>query len=311
MSNLDFILDTDVGGDCDDMLALAYLVHAQRTMNLRIKAVTQCNACPGGGDLIRTFFESIGEPVPPIGGPVGKAINADNYCTKVLDRFGDGDIRTYPDAVTVLRSALAESKNAVLCAIGPLNNIAALLESKGDDISPLDGVSLVRERCAKVVLMAGGFVKAEDGRNRPEWNALCDAPATQTTVRLCPVPLVFLPFETGLDMLTGGPLMDRYGDGTPLTLSFYLTGDTREKGGRHSWDPATLLYAIEGCGDFFDESPPGTVAVDEEGRTEMTDDPNGLHSFLTIKPHDGMTGQQCKDRIAAYLDRCALSVHIS
>jgi len=308
-NRLDFILDTDVGGDCDDMMALAYLVHAKQNFGVRIKAVTQCNACPGGGDLIRTFFENIGEPVPPIGSPVGKAINADNYCTKVLDRFGDGEIRSYPDAVTVLRRALVESENAVLCAIGPLNNIAALLESKGDDISPLDGVSLVREKCAKVVLMAGGFVKGEDGRNIPEWNALCDVAATQATVRLCPVPLVFLPFEAGLDMLTGGPLMDKYGDDTPLTFSFYLTGDTKDQGGRHSWDPATLLYAIEGCRHYFDESLRGTVIVDREGRTVMTDDPDGLHSILTIKPHNGMSEQQCKDQIAAYIDACSLKVH--
>ncbi len=309
MKPIDFILDTDVGGDCDDMMALAYLVYAQRNLGVHIKAVTQCNACPGGPDLIRTFFEHIGEPVPAIGGPVGNAANADNYCTKVLNRFGDGDIRTYPDSVSVLRRALVDSENAVLCAIGPLNNIAALLESKGDEISPLDGVALVREKCVKLVVMAGGFVKEEDGRNRPEWNALCDVPATKATVQLCPVPLVFLPFEAGLDMLTGGPLMDKYADTTPLTLSFYLTGDTKERGGRHSWDPATLVYAVEGCKDFFDESPRGTVIVDEEGRTEMTADPNGQHSFLTIKAHDGMTAQQCKDQIAAYIDGLSLIVH--
>lgn len=305
---LDFILDTDVGGDCDDMLAIAYMIYAQQHSMVKIKAVTQCNACPGGTSLIRTAFEFLREPAPLIGEPVGNALSADNYCTSVLDRFGS-DHLTYPDAVTVLRRALADSSDAILCAIGPFNNIAALLESKGDEISPLDGVSLVREKCAKVVVMAGGFVKGEDGLNRPEWNALCDVPATKTMVQLCPVPLVFLPFEAGLDMLTGGPLMDKYGDGTPLTLSYYLTGDTREIGGRHSWDPATLLYAIEGCGDWFDEGSRGTVAVDDEGRTVMTEDANGLHSVLTIKPHDGMTEQQCKDCIAAYLDECALAVH--
>ena len=309
MNPIDFILDTDCGGDCDDMMALTYLVHAQRTMNVRIKAVTQCNACSGGPDLIRTFFERIGEPVPAIGAPVGNARDHDVYCTSVLKRFGDGEIREYPDAVTVLRRALVESEDAVLCAIGPMNNIAALLNSKGDEISPLDGVSLVREKCAKVVVMAGDFAPGEDDRNIPEWNAKLDIPATQTLAEQCPVPLVFLPFETGLDMLTGGPMMDKFGEGTPLSYSYTLYGNTREIGGRHSWDPATLLYAVEGCKDWFDESPRGTVIVDEEGRTEMTADPNGLHSYLTIKPHDGMTMQQCKDQIAAYLDGCALSVH--
>lgn len=311
MKPIDFILDTDVGGDCDDMLALAYLTYARKHLNVNIRAVTQCNACPGGGDLIRTFFDHLHEPVPAIGGPVGDAKNYDNYCTLVLNHFGDGEIRTYPDAVTVLRRALAESENAVLCAIGPLNNIAALMESQADGISPLNGVELIRQKCAKVVLMAGGFVCGKDGRPTPEWNALVDIPATKKTVSLCPVPLVFLPFETGLNMLTGGPLMEKYGEDTPLTLSFirYPHDHTQEVGGRHSWDPATLLYAIEGCGEWFDESPRGTVFIDDEGRTIMAENTDGLHSYLTIKAHDGLTEQQCKDSIAAYLNKCALKVH--
>ena len=78
MKPIDFILDTDAGSDCDDMMALAYLVYAQRTQKVRIHAVTQCNACPGGSDLIRIFFEHLGEPVPPIGGPAGNAKNYDS-----------------------------------------------------------------------------------------------------------------------------------------------------------------------------------------------------------------------------------------
>lgn len=307
---VDFILDTDAGGDCDDMMALAYLAYAQRHLNIRIRAVTQCNACPGGPDLIRAFFEHLGKPVPMLGGPVGNAKSCDSYCTSVLERFGDGEIRTYPDAVTVLRRALAESENAVLCAIGPMNNIAALLESAPDEISPLDGVSLVREKCAKLVVMAGGFVPGEDGRNIPEWNALVDVPATQKMVTTCPVPIVFLPFETGLNMLTGGPMMDKYGESTPLSYAYVHYADTREIGGRHSWDPATLVYAVEGCRDYFTESPRGSVTVDDEGRTVFTENPNGLHSYLTIRLWPELTEQQHKNRIAAYIDRCTLNAHL-
>lgn len=306
---MDFILDTDAGGDCDDMMALAYLVYASRHLNVRIKAVTNCNACPGGPDLIRTFFEQIGAPVPLLGGPVGNAQSYDNYCSSVVQRFGSGEIRAYPDAVTVLRRALAESENAVLCAIGPFNNIAALLESQSDEISPLNGIELMREKCAKLVVMAGGFTPGEDGRNIPEWNALVDVCATQAMVKLCPVPIVFLPFETGLDMLTGGPMMDKYGENTPLSYAYVHYADTREIGGRHSWDPATAVYAVEGCRYFFDESPRGTVTVDDEGRTVLNKNPGGLHSVLTIKPIHGLTQQQCKERIAEYIDRCALIAH--
>lgn len=305
---IDLILDTDAGSDCDDMMALAYLVWARQRGQIRLRAVTNSNACPGGADLIRTFFEQLGEPVPPLGNPVGHAQNYDTYCSSVLRRFGD-EVRAYPDAVSVLRRALVESERAVLCAIGPFNNIAALLESQGDEISPLDGVTLMRKHCARMAVMAGGFVPGEDGQNIPEWNALVDASATRQMVKLCPVPITFLPFETGFNMLTGGPMMEKYGERTPLSYSYIHFADTRAIGGRHSWDPALVLYAVEGCRDFFAESPRGTVCVDGDGRTTLRSDPNGLHTVLTIQPHSGLTEQQCKNRIAEYIDACALSAH--
>lgn len=307
-SPIDLILDTDAGSDCDDMMALAYLAWARQRGWIRLCAVTNSNACPGGADLIRVFFEQLGAPVPPLGGPVGHAQNYDTYCSSVLQRFGDG-VREYPDAVRVLRRALVESERAVLCAIGPFNNIAALLDSPADEISSLDGVSLVQKHCARLAVMAGGFVPGKDGRNIPEWNALVDAAATRRMVELCPVPITFLPFETGLNMLTGGSMMEKYGERTPLSYAYIHFADTRAIGGRHSWDPALVLCAVEGCRDFFDEELRGTVSVDDDGRTVLHHDLHGLHSVLTIRPHSGLTEQQCKDRIAEYIDACALNAH--
>ena len=310
MKTLDLIFDTDVGSDCDDMMALAYLVYAKRYRNIRIKAITHCHNCPNGIPAIRALFRHLGEDIPPLGKMPGEQVARNNYSRAVAERFGmEEDFAPTPDAVKVLRRALAESEDAVLCAVGPFSNIAALLESTGDEISPLDGVSLVREKCAKVVVMGGCFVPSADGRPSPEWNARVDIAATQTMVRLCPVPLVFSPYELGENMLTGKPMMDKYGGDTPLSLSFLSFSDTAAKGGRHSWDPATAVYAVEGAGDRFEESPRGTVTVDDEGRTIMHADPAGLHSVLRIKMHDGMSLQACKNEIAAYIDGCAMRVH--
>jgi len=310
MNRLDLIFDTDVGSDCDDMMALTYLVYARRYRNVDIKAITHCHNCPNGVPAIRALFRHLGENIPPLGKMPGEQVVRNNYSRAVAERFGmEEDFAPTPDAVKVLRRALAESENAVLCAVGPFSNIAALLESDGDEISPLDGVSLVRERCAKVVVMGGSFVPSADGRPSPEWNARIDIAATQTMVRLCPVPLVFSPFELGENMLTGKPMMDQYGEKTPLSLSFICFSDTLARGGRHSWDPATAVYAVEGVGDLFEEGPRGTVTVDNEGRTILTPNPTGLHSVLRIKIHDGMSLQACKNEIAAYIDECAMNVY--
>ncbi len=310
MKKLDFIFDTDVGNDCDDIMALAYLVYARRHLGVELKAITHSAKCANGIAAIRAFFKHLGEAVPPLGRMGGDRIVRDNYSKAVAERFAEeADFADVPDAVSVLRRALAESENAVICAVGPFTNIAALLESEGDEISPLDGVSLVREKCAKMVLMAGDFVMLEDGTSKPEFNAKVDAPATATVARLCPVPLVFSPFELGLHMLTGKPAMDKYGEDTPLSLAFIRYHDTFAKGGRHSWDPATAVYAVEGCGAYFDDSRCGTVTVDESGATYMRDDPCGMHRILTVKQQAGQTEAEMKATVAAYIDSCAMKAY--
>ena len=311
MEKLELIFDTDVGADCDDMMALSYLVYAKRNLNLDIKAVTHSNSKEACTAAIRLFFENLGEEVPPIGRAVEGTKGYDNYGGAILERFGKGrTFPTEPDAVSVLRRSLVEAKNkAVICAVGPFANIAALLESKGDDISPLDGVSLMKEKCEKLVLMAGGFVNGEDGRPVPEWNVKVHIDASQKMVTLCPVPIVFVPFELGLGMITGKPAMDKFGEDTPLSLSFIKYGNTQKVGGRHSWDPATAVYAVEGLKDFFCEDLRGTVTVDDEGRTLMSQDPNGLHSVVTLRFAQGEDEKACKARVAAYIDACAMSAY--
>jgi inosine-uridine nucleoside N-ribohydrolase len=305
---MDLILDTDVGSDCDDMMALAYLVYARRSLGVRIKAVTYCNGCEDGVPAIRAFFRTLNEAVPPIGwgGRDGRAY--DRYCRAICERFGtDADRGEIPDAVSVLRRALRESEGAVLCAIGPFTNLAALLESKGDAISPLCGRELLKRSCKEVILMGGTFVSGAESAP-PEWNARLDAAATRRFVEDCPVPIAFLPFEAGKDLLTGKPVMERYGESTPLSLSFCRFPGVRTAGGRHSWDPAAVLYACEGYGSYFCEALRGTVSVDEEGRTRMHPFEEGMHTVIGIGTKDGEIESDRKAAIAAYIDSCAMRV---
>ena len=305
MKKLDLIFDTDVGSDCDDMMALAYLIYAKRNLNVSIKAITHCNGCVDGIPTIRAMFRHLGEECAPVGSVAVPSEAYDDYAKQVAERFADtSDRQEAPNAVSVLRRALCNSEEAVICAVGPFTNIAALLTSKGDEISKLDGVELVRKKCKRIVIMGGRFDVRE-----PEWNARADAPATKTMVALCPVPIVFVPFEAGYNMITGGPLMDTYGQSTPLTMSFFLHSGVIEKGGQHSWDPITAVYAIEGCLDFFEESDACTVTVEDDGTTVVSGK-GGMHTIISIKNHSGLTEQQCKDRIASYLDSCAVKVYL-
>lgn len=306
MERLNLILDTDLGSDCDDMMALTYLVYAAHHKGVQLCAVTHSNGCPEGPDAVRVFFEHLGEPVPPIGKAVVPMKAYDHYCKEIVERFDKGVGREYPDAVTVLRRALVEHDNVVICAVGAMTNIAALLESEPDEISPLDGISLVRERCTKLVLMAGIFDPAVE---RIEWNIHLDIPAARVVAERSPVPVVWLPSETGSAIITGGPVIDAFGEDTPLSLSFCRFPGVLGQGGRPSWDPATVLYATEGCGAFFEETPPGTVTVEENGKTVYTVDGARKHLVLSLQGINSEGVAQTADRIAAYIDECAMWVY--
>ena len=158
MKTVNIILDTDIGSDCDDMAALAYLVYAKRYLEVNIAAITYSHTSEYGVGCIRAFFRNMRENCPPIG--VGDIVEGsrDFYCRRICEEFGGKKYEAASDgAVRVLRKALVNNERSVICAIGPMTNIAALLKSAPDDISELDGVRLVEQKCDRIIMMAGDF----------------------------------------------------------------------------------------------------------------------------------------------------------
>jgi inosine-uridine nucleoside N-ribohydrolase len=288
-------------------MALGYLIQAQKENKIKINAVTFSHPSPYGAAAIRATFHYFGETPPPVGIMEGGYSLQDYYAMGVAEQFANEDDKVPAEsAVTVLRKALTECEDkAVICAVGPLTNVGALLKSKPDAISPLNGVQLMAEKCERLVLMAGQFTPDEKGELPAEWNVKCDIPAAQAVADLSPVPIAWLPFETGLDMITGRPMLEKYGDSSPIALSFHLC--PWGKNGRHSWDPATALYTVEGCGDFFVEHH-GRVTVDENGITHQAE--NNSDNNCVIYPNiANETAQESKDKTAKYLDSAVMKLH--
>ena len=46
MEKIDLIFDTDAGSDCDDIMAMAYLLYAKRNLNINIKAARFTGSAP-------------------------------------------------------------------------------------------------------------------------------------------------------------------------------------------------------------------------------------------------------------------------
>lgn len=309
---IDFIFDTDAGADCDDIMALTYLTYAVKRKMIRILAVTHCLDTPHGVPAIRSFFRFFGEVTPPVGRMVGGAHIPDNYTQGMSEKFATGaDFDDAEPAVRVLRRALVQSENGcVICAVGQFTNIAALLNSQPDDISPMTGAELMKKKCRELVVMATNLYSSE-----PEWNVKWDVPAAKTMFARCAAPITVLPFETGIDMITGSGLVEKYGDSTPLTLSFILFNEKvcphscdPKKAGRHSWDPATAVYAVEGVKEFLVKSEPGRIELNDEGGAIFIPCENGNVRMLLPNRAGGISEQEAKNRMAAYIDVCAAAV---
>jgi hypothetical protein len=51
---------------------------------------------------------------------------------------------------------------------------------------------------------------------------------------------------------------------------------------RPTWDPTATLYAIRPDAGYFSLSAPGTITVDDEGRTHFREEAGGRHRYLTV-----------------------------
>ena len=103
-------------------------------------------------------------------------------------------------------------------------------------------------------------------------------------------------------------LAEKYGDTDPLAVSFteFLTNcKIPPSEGRHSWDPAAAIYAVEGCREFLNESERGNITLPDEGVTYFTPDENGNITVLTNRLMENETEADSKARMAKYIDTCA------
>jgi inosine-uridine nucleoside N-ribohydrolase len=300
----DIILDTDMGGDCDDVGALALLNVLANRGETRVLGVTHDTSLqygPAAIDIINRFYGRETEIGVYKGADFLSGREYDKYATALYEKFGSkyGNRARATEAVALFRKLLAGAPGKVkLVGIGHHNNFAALLRSEPDGYSPLDGFGLTREKVDEVVLMAGLFGESDDWRGA-EYNIKRDVASSRYFVGACPVPVTFIDFNIGNRVLTVKKLMDRAGDDNPVALAYRLwTGGEA----RSSWDLITVLYAVRGCRELFSGSGRGVVTVSEEGFTTFAPDPGGRHSYLSLRLPDG--------EVAEYIDELILSDRI-
>jgi len=181
----------------------------------------------------------------------------------------------------VLRKALAAQPDGsvVLVSIGFLTNIARLLESGPDAVSPLSGADLVRRKVRMYSLMAGDF----SSERRPEYNAIGDGAATRTVLSKWPTPMVLSGFEIGLLVPFPAESIEQdfaYAERHPVAEAYRAY--QKMPYDRPSWDLTCVLYAVFPDRGYFGLSPKGKIALDDAGRMVFTPGSGGNCRYLTL-----------------------------
>ncbi|MGN0844762.1 MAG: nucleoside hydrolase [Kiritimatiellia bacterium] len=249
------LLDTDMLTDCDDVAALALLLQLERIGLARILGITVSSGYPASAavvDAIDTFY---GRGDIPIGAPKdGSGFRRDDSCflDKISAEFphalaGNDDAQ---NAVHLLRKALSDAppKSVKLVTIGYLCNVAALLRSSPDSLSPLSGMELVREKVSELVCMTGNFPDdpAVDNVN------FTRSPQTALfTIRNYPGRITFVGRDIGHNVFVG----DRFHElpfSHPLRRAYELhRGRYGTDWDHHTADPSTILYAVCGLTPWY------------------------------------------------------------
>jgi inosine-uridine nucleoside N-ribohydrolase len=285
------IFDTDIGGDADDLGALAMLHNYVKRGDCELLAImiwsTDEYAVPAV-DAINRFYLN---PKIPIGTRKDPTYtNESNYNKVIADNFEYKlTYNDVPETVDLYRKILASATDTsiTIVTVGPLLNIQRLLQSKADKYSALTGSELISKKVKEFVVMGGKFPKGDD-----EWNFNGNMPGvTKFVIENLKVPIVFSGFELGVQIQTA-EIFNSIDKDTPLYKGFMHFSQhavwmkDRFKGAilnNASYDQTAVLYAVNGGVDvLWEKVSGGYCEADEKGGNRWVKRENSNHSYLKL-----------------------------
>ena len=297
MENRNYILDTDIGPDCDDAAALALAVLYARRRGRRLLAVTHCTSSPWGVGAIRRILKWYGAEAE-----VGtlkdegflSAPQTERYNRVLAQEVSPGE-REAEDAAALLRRVLAaqEDGSVEMVGIGPMRNLAHLLASGADGASPLTGRELIARKAARLTVMAGNFTP---GCDAPEWNVEMDVESARLVAAQWPGEVVWCGWEVGERVIALREPCALAAE-NPVRRAYFLHSGGE---GRSSWDLCTVQWAMDGENANYAPSPAGTVDVDERGVTRWTAREGGRHRYLRLAVSPEQAARSMEAVLAEY-----------
>lgn len=291
------ILDTDPSADPDDVGCMAMLHNLASMGECEILGMINSTHYKQSSLSISAINQFYQRPAIPIGDYRGYAekieapsTNYDYHLARVYPR----SLRSWKDAqggVALYREILAsaEKQSITILIIGTMHNFYGLLQSEGDEFSPLDGKALVKEKVARVVTMGGNFIEGQ-GYDRTNWGGselLCSYTEwscineernrmCRYVIENCPSPFIASGWEVGCgdyheaaqgNVITGQKLLE-LDSAHVLRRSyeyhFQARGET-ENISRHSNDQCALHFAIRGERNNYTLFGDGMIRLTEAG----------------------------------------------
>lgn len=282
------ILDTDIETDCDDVGAVLTLHALAHQGKLGIAGVIASTRDIDSALYLKALLQELGSPEIPVGSNMFLP-HGQNYldhvgrCQKILYTKARDFKHLRPeieDGLRLYRRLLAAAPDGSvrICAIGLLTLLAALLDSGGDDISPLTGRELLAQKVEAIYSMA--LAAYPTGCDR--FNYAMDKAAAAKVLNNAPCKIVIS--ALGSDVLTGAELMQSTPQTSVAALAYRVFGSYNLEFRRPSWDQMTVLAASSAYSQVLAEVCGGNIVFDTAtGENRFTGEADGKGYFMVAR----------------------------
>ena len=257
------ILDTDIGTDVDDALALAALMGSKEVDLIGITTVY--------GDVrLRSAIAMhlcslVNREIPTFAGE-GKTISGREVWVSGSEGKNYENLTSFTPQITsavdfLVNAVVSQPKSIDVIAIGPLTNIARAIQTDLD----------FEEKVKRVRIMGGDFTQS-----KVEHNFKCDIDAARIVLE-SNVPISILDLPSSQKTIIRMEEIEQIRNAPALGALLYTEIMSWIQPRNQDWtiphDPIAALTLL--APEFFESSPTGKAKIDSEGMSFWNESPSG------------------------------------
>jgi hypothetical protein len=179
--------------------------------------------------------------------------------------------------------------SVIIVTIGHLSSLQGLLKSQADEISDLDGLSLVNKKADKWICMGGKYPSGKEANfYRP------DPGSTVYCVNNWSKTIIFSGWELGTPIITGGTFIKtNLPSDNPVYRAYELYN---QFSGRQSWDQTAVMLLLKE-GRQLISYVNGNCIVADDGSNTWQSSRSGRHRYIVLK------NETSPDQVSNYINR--------